>query len=74
MHKELGLINMQVLYGKEAIEDERFIELCKDMMHMLYAETKELLTEKRDLLEKVAHALIEQESLEEEALNTLIGA
>lgn len=74
MHKELGVLNMQVLYGKESIEDSCFVEACKETMQRIYEETKTLMFENQIKLTALSDALLEEETLDENSIDALLAS
>ena len=75
MDEGFGMLNLNVLMGGlDASATSRLLleQSCK-LMKKLYDETKILLLGHQELLETIAQALLEKETLEEEDLNQLIA-
>ena len=68
MSKEIGMLDMRSLENDAVV-----IQACKEMMEGLYANALGLLSDNRDKLEAVAQALLKVETLDEEALDRIIG-
>lgn len=73
MNSKSGLLNYDVLYqnGFREVQGD-ILEECKDQMERLYGEVKDLLADKRHLLEVIAQALLEKENLDEKQLEDLM--
>lgn len=68
MDDSYGLVNLSILTGKQAVEDEAFIERSIKYMETLYTETKNLILEHQGKLEAIAESLIEKETLNEQEI------
>ncbi|MBE6022058.1 MAG: ATP-dependent zinc metalloprotease FtsH [Cellulosilyticum sp.] len=71
MDEEIGLININVLTGKDTFEADEWIKQSKVYMKQFYEETKAVLEGHADLLVKIAEALLEKETLNEKELASL---
>lgn len=73
MGKSTGLLNYDVLYsnGIRQVSDEVLTQ-CSETMDIFYEEVKGLLIMHRDTLEAIATALLEKETLDEDALDQII--
>jgi cell division protease FtsH len=73
MGKSTGLLNYDVLYsnGIRQVSDEVLTQ-CSETMNIFYEEVKGLLIMHRDTLEAIATALLEKETLDEDALDQII--
>lgn len=73
MGKSTGLLNYDVLYsnGIRQVSDEVLTQ-CSETMDLFYEEVKGLLIMHRDTLEAIATALLEKETLDEDALDQII--
>ena len=63
-----GLVNLNVLTGKQSTDDKAFVERSISYMEELYEETKELILDYQDRLEAIAESLIEKETLNEQEI------
>lgn len=63
MGNTLGLLNLSELSSSVNVNHEAIIKECKDTIDSLYSEVKSILTEDKELLEKMTSALIEKETL-----------
>lgn len=61
MDKEMGMFSMEVL--NEGY-DNKLIDTCRTKMNELYDETKKMVEDNKDLLEKITNALLEEESID----------
>ncbi|WP_054740346.1 ATP-dependent metallopeptidase FtsH/Yme1/Tma family protein [Cellulosilyticum ruminicola] len=68
MDTSYGLVNLNVLTGKQTVEDEAFITRSVKYMGDLYEETKALIIAHQDKLEALAESLIEKETLNEQEI------
>ena len=68
MDEEMGLINIEILTQKEDFMDAKWLEKSQDYMRTFYDETKRLLKENESVLEAIAKALLEKETLNEKEL------
>ena len=68
MDEEMGLINMNVLTGKETFESEKWLQISQDYMKKFYEETKAVLLENEDLLRDIANRLLAKETLNEKEI------
>jgi len=73
MGKNTGLLNYDVLYnnGVRQVSDE-VLEQCRQTMDLYYKEVKSLLLMHEGTLRAVAIALLEKETLDEDALDKII--
>ena len=67
MCKETGLLDMR------SMRNTNLTQSCKQMMKRLYDDTLQLLSNNQDKLDAIASALLEKETLDETALDLLIG-
>ncbi|MEG0152310.1 MAG: AAA family ATPase [Cellulosilyticaceae bacterium] len=74
MDKEIGLINLSILMESDKIKDEKLLRSYQLKMNEIYEETKVLLKENRMLLERLAKALLSEETLDEEEIDALLSA
>ena len=70
MTDEFGMLYVPALKG---MTDELVLEEAKKLSKTIYEETVELMTSEKETLERIANALIEKETIEEQELNTLIS-
>ena len=68
MDEEMGLINMNVLTGKETFESEKWLQISQDYMKKFYEETKAVLLENECLLRDIANRLLAKETLNEKEI------
>ena len=68
MDEAYGLVNLNVLTGKQTVEDEAFITRSVKYMEALYEETKALIIAHQNKLEALAQSLIEKETLNEQEI------
>ena len=73
MDEDTGLVNMEVLLGKDSMNHELFVEKFKNKMDELYIETKRILNGHKERLDCLSYALLEQETLEEDAIDELLA-
>lgn len=66
MDQELGLFNMEVF---EQGPDNTLTEKCRQLSKQLYEDTRKLLSNHQQLLEKIAYELLEKESLNNDDLD-----
>ena len=73
MTESSGLLNYDVLYenGIRGVQDN-FLDEAKRILDALYMEVRDLLTENKTLLEKIAIRLLKEETLDEEQLDYLV--
>ena len=71
MDDTYGLINCEVLCP--GMNNEVLLKVCKDKMDEIYEATKQLLIEHEDVLKRLADALLEHETLNEENILDLIA-
>lgn len=73
MGKTLGLLKLSSLgplsnsYGNPVVEE------CRELVNSLYGETLELLKENKEILNKIAMNLIEQETLDEKEIYSIFN-
>ncbi|TCK98620.1 cell division protease FtsH [Natranaerovirga hydrolytica] len=70
MDEELGLFNVNAIEG---LQDSQMVDKCRKSMNALYKETKKLLKDNQDFLEKVAEALLEKESINSEDIDRMVS-
>lgn len=63
MGETLGLLNLTELSGQITVNPEAVIKECKDTIDSLYTEVKAILTDEKEVLEKIASALMVKETL-----------
>jgi cell division protease FtsH len=75
MNKNTGLISYDVLYKNSfnGIND-KILDECKNKLDELYSEVKSLLIKNMAKLDRIANALLEKETLEEEEIDSIIAA
>jgi cell division protease FtsH len=71
MGETLGLLNLEQLSTLNNIDSNIIMNECKDAINYLYTETKDLLINKSELLEKITYKLLEKETLSAEDLEEL---
>ncbi|HFJ9376472.1 TPA: ATP-dependent metallopeptidase FtsH/Yme1/Tma family protein [Bacillus paranthracis] len=69
MDESIGMLNLTVLKADES----SILERATTLSSQLYDETVQLLTDNRHLLDAIAEALIEKETLSEEELDAIIS-
>ncbi|MFJ8528310.1 ATP-dependent metallopeptidase FtsH/Yme1/Tma family protein [Bacillus sp. NPDC094106] len=69
MDEEIGMLNLDVLH----VDEKYILERATKLSSQLYEETVQLLKQNRHLLDAIAKALIEKETLSEEELDTIIN-
>lgn len=74
MHETIGLLNLEVVMGKSYVTQEEMIKTYQQMMHKFYEKTRIIMEANEDKLHRVADALLEFETLEEEEIERLIAA
>lgn len=70
MDEEMGLINLGVLTGEEQLRDVTWLHKCSDQMKVFYEETKSLLMAHQAILNNLAEALLEKETLNEKEIGS----
>ncbi|MBV1818267.1 ATP-dependent zinc metalloprotease FtsH [Anaerosalibacter bizertensis] len=73
MDKELGLLNYESILGQNMEGNKILIDRIKDILDNLYSETKKLIIDNIDYLDKIASLLLEKEVLDEEDMNRLVS-
>ncbi|ABR49309.1 ATP-dependent metalloprotease FtsH [Alkaliphilus metalliredigens QYMF] len=73
MNDEVGMINYDVLFGRQGACDQRVMELTKLNMKRLYDETKVLLEKSLNIVEAVAEDLLIKETLKEDEINEIFS-
>lgn len=68
MDEEMGLININVLTGKDTFENEKWLQISQDYMKKFYEETKNILLEHENLLRTIAERLLIKETLNEKEI------
>ena len=68
MDEEIGLVNLEVIMGKQTIENDVLLKKCQEMMKVLYEETKSLINSHKEKLEGITLALLEKETLNEKEI------
>lgn len=71
--EKFGLLDMNVLAEKQIIDKSNAFELMQKKSKKLYAETVELLTENYKLVEKLAKALLESETLSGKEIEEILN-
>lgn len=72
MDQTIGYINLDVLSGNKMTNREMLFDLCKKVMQEHAIKTKKLLIRHEEKLHRIAEALLEKETLNEEELEALI--
>ncbi|MDI9476246.1 MAG: ATP-dependent metallopeptidase FtsH/Yme1/Tma family protein [Natronincolaceae bacterium] len=73
MSEEIGMINYDVLFGRQGATGDKLIEVSKKKMQRLYEATKVLIEENLGLIELVAENLLSRETLNEEEIDRCIA-
>ncbi|MSS42142.1 ATP-dependent zinc metalloprotease FtsH [Anaerosalibacter bizertensis] len=73
MDKELGLLNYESILGQNMEGNKILIDRIKDILDSLYSETKKLIIDNIEYLDKIASLLLEKEVLDEEDMNRLVS-
>lgn len=73
MSEEIGMINYDVLFGRQSVAGDKLIEITKEKMRNLYDTTKILIEENLELIELVAENLLDKETLNEEEIDRCIA-
>ncbi|MBW4829130.1 MAG: ATP-dependent zinc metalloprotease FtsH [Clostridiaceae bacterium] len=73
MDKELGLLNYESILGQNIEGNKILIDRIKDILDNLYSETKKLIMDNIEYLDKIASLLLEKEVLNEEDVNRLVS-
>lgn len=71
--EEFGLLDMNVLAERQIIDKSNAFELMQKKSKKLYAETVELLNENYKLVEKLAKALLESETLSGKEIEEILN-
>lgn len=72
MSEKIGMINYDVLYGRQGAVDGKLAEITKDEMKTLYEETKILIENNIELVHAIAKSLLDKETLKEEEIDLCI--
>lgn len=74
MSSKYGMLHPEILTGSEGegVNDKELIQEAQTLSNKLYYETLKLVYEERELLNRIADALLEKESLTEDELNKII--
>jgi len=72
MSEEIGMINYDVVFGRQGSADGKLAEITKNEMQTLYNETKMLIENNLDLVNAIAEKLLDKETLNEEEINICI--
>ena len=74
MSDEVGLLNMDVLMNTKVsmVPDEKVLEKARTLSQKLYQDTLSVINAHRSLLDKMANALLERESLNEAEVDHLV--
>ncbi len=72
MDDEYGLLNINVLSSMGLTGENNLIERSSTILSDLYKETKKLLEDSREYLEKIARELIIKETIDEEDVNRIL--
>lgn len=72
MSDEFGMINYDVLFGRQGFADEKLVEITKNEMQNFYEETKMLIENNMDLIRSLAEKLLAKETLNEEEIDRCI--
>ncbi|MBU5294680.1 ATP-dependent zinc metalloprotease FtsH [Anaerosalibacter bizertensis] len=73
MDKELGLLNYESILGQNMEGNKILIDRIKDILDSLYSETKKLIIDNIEYLDKITSLLLEKEVLDEEDMNRLVS-
>jgi cell division protease FtsH len=65
MDEEVGLINLSIIMGQEHLDNQMILDKCTQKIKELYKETKKVIIEHKDILNRLAEALLEKETLDE---------
>jgi cell division protease FtsH len=65
MDEEFGLINVSIIMGKEHLDNQMILDKCMEKIQELYKETQKIIVEHKDILNRLAEALLEKETLDE---------
>ena len=65
MDEAFGLINVSIIMGKEHLDNQMILDKCMEKIQELYKETQKIIVEHKDILNRLAQALLEKETLDE---------
>ncbi|PHV71984.1 cell division protein FtsH [Sporanaerobium hydrogeniformans] len=68
MDEEFGLVNWKVLLGEDKTEGRWLLEKASTHLNKLYEECKQILINHKEVLELLAEALLEKETLDEQEI------
>jgi cell division protease FtsH len=74
MGETLGLLNLSELSQLNYSNTDDIVKECKETVDTLYNNVKTVIEENRDLLEKIAEALLEKETLLSEDIKQITAA
>lgn len=72
MDENIGLINYDIVLNTNINTDISLMDRAREILNDFYLETKNLLIDNKIHLEKIAQALLEQETLEEEEIDKIL--
>jgi cell division protease FtsH len=73
MGDSLGLLSLQEISTLNISSGNSILDECKSLVNSLYEETKKLIEDNRDLLEKITKELIEKETIYEEDIKRIFS-
>jgi len=73
MGDSLGLLSLQEISTLNISSGNSILDECKALVNSLYEETKKVLLDNKEALEKIATELIDKETLYEKDLLTLLN-
>lgn len=68
MSSEYGMLNIKLL----GVDNEKMAKTIKELTDKVYADTIKLIKENRILLDKIAHALMKEETIDNDILDQII--
>lgn len=74
MDNELGLVNYESILGENIGGNKMLMDRVKEMLDNLYSETKNIIMDNIEYLDKIASLLLEKEVLDEEDVNKLVSS
>lgn len=72
MGESTGMLNYDIILQGSQSYNQAILEECEKAMERYYSETKKLLVENKYLLDRIAQALLAEETIDEERLDSLI--
>ncbi len=73
MGSNTGMLNYDILFHNSVADQQHIVDECKGFMDRFYGETSDLIVENKYLLNRIAQALLENETIDEECLEGIMA-